>query len=294
MNVGKDNNQGSISGDCFKAKKPQLTLNKIGIVARDYMIASGNSDFSTDIITILKKLDDEGCDGVLFSLYTILKDNNDILQRLNNLKFNNLKGVFIEEFEWSQEGKSKTPEFKNQIIKIYHLEKNEWQVCCVKQLFGSLKDINEEGRRAFVKNLSTERSFGNISLIICGETNIAKYSSKQTNINDIYNVLNAIPDSTKLILNPIHDKMTRHEMKKKRCYLSSKGRFVISVWNKGKVNKDGKTRDGDNPPWTVFYNGQELGVSSIDISGINDKTIEVGILDTKLNLNYAIEFKFHI
>ena len=66
-----------------------------------------------------------------------------------------------------------------------------------------------------------------------------------------------------VILNPIHDRMTRYEMKLKRAFLSENGKWVISVWNKGRKNINGQTRDGKNPAWTVFYDGKELDIEPI-------------------------------
>lgn len=36
----------------------------------------------------------------------------------------------------------------------------------------------------------------------------------------------------RIIFNPGHDQMTRHEMAKKRAYLSEDGRWVVSIWNR--------------------------------------------------------------
>ena len=53
-----------------------------------------------------------------------------------------------------------------------------------------------------------------------------------------------------LVLNPIHDYMTRHEMRKKRCHYSLGGRTVLSVWNQGRGKES-------YLPWTVFHDGAE-------------------------------------
>ena len=66
-------------------------------------------------------------------------------------------------------------------------------------------------------------------------------------------------------------------MKLKRQFLSENGRWVISVWNKGKKDKNGKVRDGFNPAWTVFHNGKEKKVDLIP----NQLGVEIGILDFK-------------
>ena len=61
-----------------------------------------------------------------------------------------------------------------------------------------------------------------------------------------------------VVLNPIHDYMVRHEMKKKRKYFSTNGRTVVSVLNKGK---------GREPvtPWTVYRDGEDLSSIAIEL-----------------------------
>jgi hypothetical protein len=74
-----------------------------------------------------------------------------------------------------------------------------------------------------------------------------------------------------VILNPIHDFMKRHEMKKKRAALSLDGRWVLSVWNKG---KKGETYT----PWTVFHNGSELTDSVLEVS-VQIPSVRIGIVN---------------
>jgi hypothetical protein len=71
--------------------------------------------------------------------------------------------------------------------------------------------------------------------------------------------------------------MTRFEMKRKRAFLSEKGRWVISVWNKGKVvGKRRTVRDGGRPAWEVFHNGKEQTIPPLADSPVG---IEIGIVD---------------
>jgi hypothetical protein len=71
--------------------------------------------------------------------------------------------------------------------------------------------------------------------------------------------------------------MTRFEMKLKRQFLSEKGRWVISVWNKGKEDKNARVKDGSGPAWTVFHNGVSNDVDLLP----NALGIEIGILDVE-------------
>jgi hypothetical protein len=64
-------------------------------------------------------------------------------------------------------------------------------------------------------------------------------------------------------------------MSLKRAYLSKKGRWVISVWNKGRRDRNGKVKDGRHPAWTVYHNGLPKEIKPIP----NQLGIEIGILD---------------
>jgi len=58
------------------------------------------------------------------------------------------------------------------------------------------------------------------------------------------------------------------------------------VWNKGKVDRNGKNADGTSPAWTVHYNGRELSNAIENISPI--QAVEIGIVDlsSKKLMNY--------
>jgi hypothetical protein len=263
-----------------KSEVPNLKISKIGIVARDYRELNGNSDFSKNIIEILDYLDSKGCDSVLFSLFTLLKNNSLKIETLE--KFKNIKTVFVEEFEFNEGVRVVTG------YKVYNNHANKWRVKKFTQKFGTLeytKKFNNEIITPFIEEVKEERIMGNCVVLLCGETNIVKYSKKTKMVEDPFDFIKQIPSTTEIILNPVHDKMTRFEMKLKRQFLSMDDRIVVSVWNKGKTFSNGKTRDGINPPWTVYLNGEEILIikESIKLQN-NTSKIDVGILDVKNEL----------
>jgi hypothetical protein len=104
-------------------------------------------------------------------------------------------------------------------------------------------------------------------VIICGESNGVPYHQNSGKVGDDFGLRRSLPKNVTVVLNPVHDWMSRHEMKKKRSYLSENNRWVISVWNRG------KRRDASGFPWTVFHNGRELAVTTIQ----NQKGVGIGI-----------------
>ena len=144
-------------------------------------------------------------------------------------------------------------------------------------MFGTVTGMPKQEIDDFVKNDLPKRILGNCCVLLCGETNGVKYSKTDKKIHDTFGLKKAIPPNVDVVLNPIHDRMTRFEMKLKRQFLSKKNRWVISIWNKGKQDKNGKVKDGSSPAWTVFYNGNELEVQKI----ANYIGVEIGVLDLK-------------
>lgn len=248
---------------------PRLDIPKIGIVSRDYRekFANGYKDFSHALPNVLKLLDDKGCDAVLFSLYSIvLRELYDPRAAFTNL--GHIRAIFLEEF---QDGKCR----KAGRYIVYHRTSKGWTEYEFSQVFGTITEMSRQDIDDFVKKEMPKRILGNCCVLLCGETNGVKYSPKDKKVQDEFKLRAAIPSNVNIILNPIHDRMTRFEMKRKRQFLSENGRWVISVWNKGKKDKNGKTRDGFSPAWTVFHDGNEKDVVAIS----NQLGVEIGILD---------------
>ncbi len=267
---------------------PNLNLQKIGIVARDYNLVfpNGYRDFSFALPSILNILDKEGCDSVLFSLFSIApRKGYSPKKYIKNLK--NIKTVFLEEF---QDGKIR--EAGRYVI--YYRSTSGWKEYEFSQVFGTLtglrkadvadferkkgQNIEEIFMQDFVRTELPKRVLGNCCVLLCGETNGVKYSRSDQKIHDTFELRKSIPKDVNVILNPIHDRMTRFEMKLKRKFLSENHRYVISVWNKGKQDKNGNVRDGSSPAWTVYYDQKEIEIERMKHSV---EGVEIGILDTK-------------
>jgi len=248
---------------------PSLRISKLGIISRNYQckFCNGYRDFSHTLVAVLKLMDAQGCDAVLFSLYSIIpRDIYSPLPALKGLK--TVKAVFLEEFH---DGKRRKP----RRYLVYYRTLKRWAEYEFFQVFGSLREKHREDIVEFVRKEMPKRILGNCCVLLCGETNGVKYSKEDKTVHDEFGLKAAIPKDVNIILNPIHDRMTRFEMKLKRQFLSKNGRWVISVWNKGKKDKNGRTRDGLGAAWTIFHNEKEKYVELTP----NQLGVEIGILD---------------
>jgi len=266
---------------------PNFDLKKIGIVARNYCVTfpNGHRDFSYALLSVLELLDEKGCDSVLFSLFGIIsRKGYSPIASFKDLKY--IKVIFLEKFT---DGKNR--EAGSYVV--YYKTPTEWKEYSFSQVFGTLYGLRKADIASFERNKAQsivetfvqnfvsmklpKRTLGNCCVLLCGETNGIKYSKADKEIHDIYGLREAIPKRANIILNPIHDRMTRFEMKLKRKYLSENDRYVISVWNKGKQDKNGKIKDWCDPAWTIYYNKKEISIKQIP----NKIGVEVGILDCK-------------
>jgi hypothetical protein len=140
---------------------------------------------------------------------------------------------------------------------VYYRTLDGWEEWRFTQAFGR---VNWQTQRRNIENFAQKRIptrvFGPCCILVCGESNGVRYDrSGSKKVHDPFGVRAAIPEHAHVVLNPVHDRMSRFEMMLKRRFLSEGGRWVISVWNRGKLDKNGTTRDGSGPPWTVFYDG---------------------------------------
>lgn len=251
-------------------KAPSLNVRKLAIVSRDYThpYPNGYRDFSHSFAAVLALLDGRGCDAVLFSPWSIVPREG--YDPVTALQLRNVKAILYEHFPQGTDGVQGRPPF----VVAYQTETG-WRKYERSQVFGTLTEKCD--MPAFVREELPRRILGNACVLICGETNGVKYSPKDKKVHDIYGLVGALPGDVKVILNPVHDRMTRFEMVRKREFLSRGGRWVVSVWNKGKRNKNGRTMDGKGVPWTVFRDGKPVTVDRVE----NDLNVEIGIVDLR-------------
>jgi hypothetical protein len=259
----------------------KLTLKKIGVVSRHYgkKYSNGYRDFSHVLSDVLALLDNHGCDAAAFSLYSVIvRDSFDLCGMLDRVAPKGIKAIFLEEY--SEDHRSSERPRKPEHFDVLYRSNGRWRLHKLYQRFGSLSDLRKEKGTSlktkldlFVSDEIPKRIMGNCCVVLCGETNAIIVEGHE-HPKDRYGLRAAIPRNA-IILNPIHDRMTRPEMIKKRQFLSEEGRWVISVWNKGRKDKNGKERDGTKPAWTVFHDGNVKQLENV----ANAFGVEIGIVD---------------
>jgi len=244
---------------------PRLTVRKVGIVSRDYnhKHSNGFRDFSATFSRVLRVLDEKRCDTVLFSPWSIIpRKSFDPFRSLRGLR--HVKSVLYEEFIDGRKRRG----LRNL---VFHRRSNIWRKYELPgggfpKLRGSWQAKKRKVHH-FTREVLPGRILGNCVVIICGESNGVPYHQNVGKVGDDFGLRRSLPKGVTVVLNPVHDWMSRHEMKKKRRYLSENNRWVVSVWNKG------KRRDATGSPWTVFHNGREIAVESIQ----NQEGVDIGI-----------------
>jgi hypothetical protein len=182
---------------------PCLRISRLGIVSRDYRhkYENGFRDFSQVMLEVLQLLDSKECDAALFSLFSLIpRDGFSVQNVLKELK--HVKAVFLEEFEDGKERKAMR-------FVVYHRKPQGWREYEFVQKFGTITGMPKKDIQDFVKNEMPKRILGGCCVLLCGETNGVKYFSKDKEIKDAFGVRAAIPKNANVILNPIHDRMTR-------------------------------------------------------------------------------------
>lgn len=225
------------------SNRKDLNMNRIAVVSHNYNMLNryGHQDFAEHFSQIHHICDTEGCDTILYSLFTW--DERSPVSRNHDAFFgglSNLKCIIVEVGNKSSVQK---------VVEIW--VRNNERPHLAEQTFAKSSEPFE-CKREFIRDIH-KRVIGNGLIVICGESNITNYSPDTGGYKDPFgfnDILRTL--GVKIVFNPLHDYMTRYEMKKKRAYYSLQGRTVVTVWNQGK-------RKGEAPiPWTVFQDGKDL------------------------------------
>lgn len=239
-------------------------IKKVAVVSHNYNLSNshGHQDFAEHASQIHSVCDGEGCDTILYSLFTW--DENSPIQRNHKTLFGDLKSIQRVILEV---GNKKST---NKTVEVWLKEEERPRI--MDQCFAKSTDPYER-KREFIRSIP-KRIVGNSLVAICGESNIANYMPSNGNFRDEFGFNGELEaHGIRVVFNPLHDYMTRYEMKKKRAYYSKNQRMVITVWNMGRGRES-------SIPWTVFYNEEDITAHVREVSPqINDRfDIRIGIV----------------
>lgn len=240
-------------------------IRKIALVAHDYTVADsrGLYDYSEHFARINKLCDEQGCDTILYALYTW--DSTSPVAKTHDSIFDRLKHVQRIVLEVGQPPNS-----------YDHVEvwvRGQQRPVVANQRFATSTSSTSDKQR-FVDDLPS-RQIADALLVLCGESNIAKLKRASKTFEDWFGFCDRLEElKSRVVLNPIHDYMTRYEMREKRRFYSRNGRTVASVWNQGRGKESWL-------PWTVFHDGEEWTdrVQEIETPFAERPDIRIGVLD---------------
>jgi len=254
-----------LDGPARTAPPIALFPSRLGLVARDRTLdrnraseTNGRWEFGPHLRRILAALNEEGCDTILFSPWTVKKIAH--------------KAVFPASTAHNAVVLGVADGSKGEILHVW-VRSNSVPVQ-VEQTFSRSSD--KAGlKEAFVQDLST-RIWGDTVLIVCGESNILSIPRGTQSAKDPHHVLAVLDQrGVRIILNPIHTYMRRFEMPLKRRALS-RGRLVVSVWNRGFANNSEA-----RIPWQAFLNRENVSARIRELGSGRDQKfgVRLGILD---------------
>ena len=262
------------------------SISNIALVSHNYNPADeqGLHDYSQHFVRINKLCDEQGCDTILYALYTW--DERSPVPKSHESIFGNLAHVQRVIMEIGEPTES-----------YDHLEvwlRNQTAPLLVRQMF-AFSYASDKDKQGFIDGLASRRIAEGL-LVICGETNIVSAIRGSDRFSDPFGFVGQLQGlKARIILNPVHDYMARPEMRKKRCFFSQGGRTAISVWNQGR---------GKEPylPWTVFHNGIDrtadvrelppafvVGMSIHLMDMIADRRVELFPDVHKIIVDYEVE-----
>jgi hypothetical protein len=129
-------------------------------------------------------------------------------------------------------------------------------------------------KQAFMDGLPA-RTFGSTLMMACGETNIVSTRRDSDEIVDPFDFRGWLKKKRpRLILNPSHSYMRRHEMATKRA-LYSKGRTLLTVWNRGEKPPESQL------PWQAFVDGKERTDDIHEVEFPKTNEIRIGVFELR-------------
>lgn len=226
---------------------------RIALVSRNYRLTGKNGrwDLSGDYAAINAFCDEQGCDTILYALWTWDRAS----PGSHSPDFEALRNVHRILIEESDLGALSVPPG----VPVFQKPKViAWQrsipMRVISQRFARSVDGTERKLRFLEDLREGNRTVGRGVIVACGETNICSTGASP----DRHGFLPWLAGEraargTHVLLNPVHNYMKRREMTEKRRKYSEVGYAVLSVWNWGRWDATGKGEP--NLPWTFHQDG---------------------------------------
>lgn len=228
------------------------TIRRLGLVAFDYLAASRlDAPLSmSDAERAMSVLDEHGCDTVLFALaWHGVRDVEPNWARLSALQ-------------------SVVTSPDSGTMTLHQRSVAPRDLASID--LGS--DHRDDATKALIVSVLPERTFRGAALLFGGEVNAFTMVRQANHFEAPEGWQEALhAGNVGLILNPSATYMRRWEMKRKRAFLSTGGRTVVSLWNRTTVGESQRA-------WTVFQDGVEITGAVRALNALDDR-LSLAILD---------------
>lgn len=226
-------------------------INRLGMVAFDHLVAtaSGQPLHCSDTDLALAVLDDQGCDTVLFALgwrtAQVFKPEWSSLRVVRTV----LLGPEEDALDLHRRG--------GDVVPLTSVD---------------LRARRDEATKDQVVAALPDRTFDGAACLFGAELNAFTMLKAEGRFQapsgwqpylDIHDI--------RVLLNPSATYMRRWEMKRKRAFISSRGRTVVSLWNRTTLGESQR-------PWTVFQDGIEV-TGAAQLLPASDARLTLAVLD---------------
>lgn len=255
----------SITDDVLGRLHSEPPIRKLALVSRNYKLRGNDGlfGFAEDYERIARRCDAEGCDTILFSLYSW--DGRSPVARAHDTLFGKLSNVRRLVLEAGDlEAHSGQPAPEDVGIEVWLNDGGEPIV--FRQRFANAPDAGKA--RQYIDEVPC-RTIGSAMLVVCGESSVTPTGN--------LGMLTAFARfGIQVVLNPVHTYMrprgSNDYHRKRLAAFSEAGRIAVSVWNQGRYRTE-------PCPWLLFFDGSEKTVAELTNPVTGRPDVRIGIVE---------------
>jgi hypothetical protein len=248
----------------------QFQLRKVALIARDWRrqaargpgrFLDGNMGFAPYFADIARVASDHGADTLLFCLSSHDAGRLGELPRKALFPSGTHHQVVVLGIE-RQSGEEVEVHFRPRRRPIR-----------LQQHFGRTSDPEREKKEC--RDSLPDRRLGDAVLLLCGETNLINTERQSQDIIDPYGVLPYLRGAkVRIVLNPLHAYVRRHEMVLKLQAMARAAHRVVCVWNRGCVAGSEAA-----VPWAAYREGRTVTDQIQEVTAVPAQPgVRIGIL----------------